>query len=102
MDDLNYHFTCTASPVQAEGMIGGKPLYFRSRHEHWNFSVSEDPNVDPVDIDSSEQGLAHGFFVEEKYGNESFAASYMPLDEAERIIKRCAEMYVRAKAGGEI
>ncbi len=101
MEDLHYIFTCTAAPVQAEGTVGGKPFYFRSRHEYWSFSVSEDPNVDPVDIDSSKQASTHGFFLEEKYGDESFAASYMPLDEAERIIRRCAETYIRAKAGGK-
>ena len=102
MKELHYTFTCTAAPVQAEGSICGKAFYFRSRHEHWNFAVSEDPDVDPADIQTSEQGSARGFFVEEKYGEKSFAASYMPLEEAERIIGRCAEMYLRMKSVGEI
>jgi hypothetical protein len=102
MKDLHYTFTCTAAPVQAEGKISGKPFYFRARHEHWSFAVSEDPNTDPIDIQSHEQGSVKGFFIEEGYGNEAFAASYMPLDEAERIIDSCAEMYLRVKAGGEI
>ena len=102
MKDLNYTFTCTAAPVQAEGTISGKPFYFRARHKHWSFAVSENPSVDPADIQASEQGSAHGFFVEEKYGEEPFAASHMPLEEAERIIGRCAEMYLRNKSSGEI
>ncbi len=64
--------------------------------------MSEDPNVDPVDIQTSEQGSAQGFFVEERYGEKFSAASYMPLSEAEQIIESCAEMYLRAKSEGEI
>ena len=102
MKDLNYTFTCTAAPVQAEGTILGKPFYFRARYKHWSFAVSDTPSVAPVDIQTTEQGSAHGFFAEEQYGEGPFAASYMPLEEAERIIGRCAEVYVRKKSGGEI
>jgi hypothetical protein len=97
MKDLHYTFTCSAAPVQAEGTICGKPFYFRSRHEHWSFAVSEDPAVDPVDIVTVEQGTAHGFFAEERYGETAFAASYMPIAEAEQLIERYAEMYLRSK-----
>ena len=89
---LDYTFTCTASPVQAEGTINGKAFYFRSRHEHWTFAVSEDSNINPIDIESSEQG----FFIEKQYGNKSYDASYMPLDEAKRIIENCAKIYLKA------
>ncbi|HZT61078.1 MAG TPA: hypothetical protein VFA21_20905 [Pyrinomonadaceae bacterium] len=103
MEGLQYKFTLTAAPVEAEGTIGGHPFYFRARHERWTFSVSEDADVDPVDIDSPEEGAAHGFFAAEKYGrSKSSAASYMPLDEAERIIERCAESYLHAKSEREI
>jgi hypothetical protein len=92
--DLHYIFTCTVSPVQAEGLVNGKQFYFRSRHEHWSFAVSEDPNVDPIDIQSTEQGKIYGFFIEERYGDASFDAGYMPLDEAERIIENCVNIYL--------
>ena len=94
MEDLEYSFTCTAAPVQAEGTVCGNPFYFRSRHEHWSFAVSEDPDVDPVDIESPEQGAAHGFFVEEMYGDKPHLASFMPLEEARHIIESCAQSYV--------
>jgi hypothetical protein len=102
MKDLTYIFTCTAAPVQAEGKICGNPFYFRSRHEHWSFGLSENPAIDPEDIDSPERGAAHGFFVEEKYGDQLSAASYMPLNEAGRIIESCAERYLRERMKGEI
>ena len=97
MEDLHYNFTCMAAPVQAEGIICDRPFYFRARHESWSFAVSENPEIDPTEIESLEQGSACGFFVEQQYGDESFAASYMPLDEAAKIIERCAEKYLRAR-----
>jgi hypothetical protein len=102
MDDLHYNFTCTSSPVRAVGTVCGKLFYFRSRHEHWSFSVSEDPDVDPVDVDSPEEGAAHGFFVEETYGEKPSAASYMPLEDAQRIIEKCAQIYAHTKTTGEL
>jgi hypothetical protein len=102
MKDLHYSFTCTAAPVQAEGTFLGKSFYFRARHEHWGFALSENPAIDPMDIVSTERGAAHGFFVEEKYGDQLSAASYMPLDEAERIIESCAERYLRERMKREI
>ena len=102
MKELDYTFTCTAAPVQAEGTISGMPFYFRARHEHWSFAVSENPTVSPVEIQTQEQGSAHGFFAEERYGEDSFAASHVPLEEAGRIIERCAGMYLRKIEKGEI
>ncbi len=102
MKDLHYTFTCTAAPVQAEGTISGKPFYFRARHEHWSFAVSENPSVDPVDIQTPEQGSAYGYFAEERYGTETSDASHMPLEAAARIIERCADVYLRMRAGREI
>jgi hypothetical protein len=102
MDDLHYTFTCMSCPVQAEGTLCGKPFYFRSRHEEWSFAVSEDPDVDPVDIQLPEQGTLHGFFVEGPFGDKPFAASYMPLEDATRIIEECARSYVHRKATGGI
>ena len=92
--DLHYTFTCNTSPVQAEGTINGKAFYFRARHEHWTFAGSENSNISPIDLQSSEQG----FFIEQAYGNKSFDASYMPLDEAKRVIENCANTYLTEKA----
>jgi hypothetical protein len=94
LKNLNYIFTDTASPVQAEGTIDGKAFYFRSRHDQWTFAVSEDADLDPVDIDSPQQG----FFILRQYGTKRYEASYMPLDEAEKIIEDCALLYINQRA----
>jgi hypothetical protein len=97
MKSLRYAFTCTAAPVQAEGTLGDKRFYFRARHEHWSFALSENGHIDPVDIDTAERGSAYGFYVEERYSDKLSAASYMPIDEATRIIESCAEADLRQR-----
>jgi len=68
-------------PVQAEGTVNGTPFYFRARGNSWSFSVGEDPFGAP-DWDRAE-----------KWGDEPFAAGWMELSEARRIISECAEAY---------
>jgi len=71
-------------PVQAEGTINEYPFYFRSRGNHWSFSVAP-KGESPVSM-----GM---FFRREKWGNKSFAAGYMPEKEVRRIIQKCAEEF---------
>ena len=85
-------------PVQGWGIVERYPFYFRARWEEWSFSASEDPNVDPVDIQMEAQGAAHGFFREEAYGAGPYDAGWMPLDEAETLIQRCTSEYLATKA----
>jgi hypothetical protein len=96
--ELRYRFTCEAAPVQAEGTVDGQPFYFRARHENWRFAISEHNGISPVDIDTPDKGKRFGFFIEERYGNEPFAASWMPREEAEAIIRECAVQYRRERA----
>ncbi len=91
--DLHGQFYTSESPVQAWGTVAGRRFYFRARYEHWSFSVSDTDDVDPVDIEGPNQG----FYREEKYGTKEFAASYMPIETAARIIERCARDYAHAK-----
>ncbi len=86
------------APVQGYGTISGFAFYFWARHEEWSFAVSEHPDVDPVDIQLPEQGEKYGYLKEDKYGKESEnLASWMELDEAERIIIECCKEYRRMK-----
>jgi hypothetical protein len=96
--EMHYIFTSTTAPVQAEGTIEGSAFYFRSRHDHWSFAVSDDSNIDPIDIGSPEEGAAHGFFIERRYAGGPAGAGQMPLEEAERIIDDCARQYLNERA----
>ncbi len=80
------------APVQAEGTVAGKQLYFRARHDGWSFAVAASAGVDPVDICFPDQG----FLREGEYGTSwDDAASYMEYDTAEAIIRRCAADYIQ-------
>lgn len=87
---LTFRFTTTAAPVQAEGTVDGHAFYFRARNESWEFAVSADRAVDPASIQSEE----HGFYRTAVYAGGPSAASYLPLPEAEALIRRCASEYL--------
>ena len=88
---LDYHFTCDAAPVQAEGTLDGHPFYFRARGDQWAFSLAEEPGLDPIYIESAEGAAGRGYFLAKEYGAPgSFAASYMPLAKARDVIAACA------------
>ena len=91
---LDYRFTGDAAPVQAEGTLDGHPFYFRARGDQWTFSLAEEPDLDPVYIDSTESAVGRGYFLTAQYGApRSFAASYMTLAEARDLIGECVRRY---------
>ena len=75
-------------PVQGVGTVAGHRFYFRARHDSWTFAVSADRDVDPVDI----QLPGQGFRREGSYTQSD--AGWMPLDEAEAIIRNCVREYL--------
>lgn len=91
---LTFRFTNPAAPVQAEGTVDGHAFYFRARHGIWEFAISEDPSVDPATIEHEEQG----FYRTAVYPGGPFAASCLPLSEAEALIRRCAGEYIESRA----
>ncbi len=86
---LSFHLYGCA-PVQAEGEVAGHRFYFRARGDAWTFGVARTPDVDPVDVFCPE----HGFFRGGDYGSDEFDASYMPFDDAEAIVCRCAAEFI--------
>ncbi len=85
------------APVQAEGTVRGYPFYFRARWDHWTFSISEKEDIDPVDVDSAVADAGLGFYREGRYGTGPYDASYMPEEEARRIIRTCVQEYLRER-----
>jgi hypothetical protein len=94
--ELEYTFTCTGAPVQAEGTIMGRRFYFRARNDSWRFAVSEDADLEPCLVSETDMDDGHGFLCCDLYGDGPYAASWMPLKEAERIIAMCAREYLEA------
>jgi hypothetical protein len=71
-------------PVQGEGEIEGLPWYFRARWQRWSLEV-ETPN-----------GL---WSIESTYGDSPAAASHMPHDEAEQLIRQGLERFRKEVLG---
>jgi hypothetical protein len=85
--------TTAAAPVQAEGTVGGRPFYFRARHDEGSFAVAEVDGVDPADFEASEPGRA---WVRSGRFAERGAGSHLSAAAADALIQACAAAY-----GGE-
>ena len=82
------------SPVQGEGTIRGNAFYFRARHDEWTFSVSENAEINPVDIQTIEAGKQHGFYRENGYRpNRMGSVGYMDFEIAEKSMIDCVKEY---------
>ena len=87
-----------SAPVQAYGTINGFPFYFRARWDAWSFAISENPQIDPVDIQLEEQGKEHGYLAEGTIGKEwEYLASYMEFSMVKDIITKCSTEYLNSK-----
>lgn len=96
---LEYYIQGKA-PVQADGLIGRMPFYFRARHSGWSFTVAINPDIDPSCIwpSSNEAGFFQydglgGYYIDGAYG-ENFDASYMPYHVAADIILDCTVRFL--------
>lgn len=70
--------TCGACPVQIEGTVDDQHFYFRSRWDTWHFGVGN----------SHEDAVCADDFCLEGEGD-----SWMPHNEAWRIVAECIEAY---------
>src|SRR5262245_43519738 len=88
------------APVEGHGQVEEKDLYFRARFDHWTFTVSltagivagalNAPDTDGLFSDGNYQGFELGG----DYGDQGgFAASWMPCDVADAIIRDCVRKF---------
>lgn len=95
--------TSPACPVQYEGTIEDKSFYFRARWDQWTFALADslEEAVDLACCDLSAVTDWEGIFARTgRYGDDEardFAASWMPHEEAERLIRLCAQEYLERK-----
>jgi len=76
-------------PVQAEGTLDGKFMYFRARGEHWAFHVAPTEADLWTDLD---------WVYEEEYPGGAFEAGWMTEDEARAFIAKGARLYAESLA----
>jgi hypothetical protein len=96
------------APVQADGHIGSFPIYFRARHEGWSFTISLNQEAHasffysphPEHFENGAEGFfriekedVNGYQLEGDY-YEGEGASYMPYDDAQKIIEDCTRRFL--------
>lgn len=77
-------------PIQASGTVLDREMYFRARGEGWSFDVADSSGNLPSDgyRDSD------GFYQEGEHPN----ASWMPLREAIKIVRKCLREFTGVEA----
>jgi|GEM_PF-2705023 len=78
--------TTSTAPVQFEGELDGLYFYFRARGEYWSCTIA--PTLDDA---VSEENVAYS--KSDSYGEEQFAASWMPHKEALQLILGCVQEF---------
>ena len=73
-------------PVQAEGVVDGKPFYFRARGDRWSLSVDLNGSL-----------LNPEWSYVEPYGGTEFSAGWMEEDVALEMIEKAIGIYLREK-----
>lgn len=85
---LDIKCTCRACPVQFEGTFNSTPFYFRARGNWYDIGIGEDP----VGLAMGEgEGFHSGGAY---YPGDDYAASWMPHEEALRIITEACDAWV--------
>jgi hypothetical protein len=86
-----------AAPVEYSGKADQKEYYFRSRGHQWEMIIGD--TVDQcVEASFTNHPLESiEFYCAGRYGKERFDAGYMPLEQAEEIIRRCVRLWRAAQ-----
>lgn len=76
------------APVQGHGTVDGHAWYFRARWAGRSFEIAEPAEVDWTAVDIGQE--VGGWRIQDQaWGEDEFAASYMPYATAWAIIQQC-------------
>lgn len=92
LEEFDGEWTCSACPVQAEGMVDGHSWYFRSRGEHWEFYVAEPGHMG---YQVGLEGIP-GWGIDREWGSWP-EAGWMPFKTARRLIRLCVARWRRGE-----
>jgi hypothetical protein len=95
---VRFTVTTPAAPVQAEGDVGGRPFYFRARHDEWSFAVAERAGVDPATVGPEAEAAGDGYYVEGRRGQPwEHRTSFLAAEQVGELIRRCVRRYAKAR-----
>lgn len=83
---IRAYLTCAAAPVQIEGTVNGMHFYFRARWDSWGIGFGST-------LDEAVQNELATPFASGHYPG----ASYMPHDEAWRLVMSAIEDWLRKR-----
>lgn len=85
------------TPVEYTGKAFDREYYFKARGKWWRLAIAE--TVDKaIEATGADEPLEFAdFFCAGCYGDDGFAAGYMPLKQAEEIIRRGVKLWRRAQ-----
>lgn len=84
------------TPVEYIGQCDDKAYYFRARHQHWRMAIA-DTAAAAVSAETARAPMVY-FCADGQYSDDAEAAGYMPLEQAEEIIRRCVKLWRAAQA----
>lgn len=92
-DSVTVESRLPAVPVEYIGKVDEKQYYFRSRGNRWMMVIADSVD-DALEAAGANDPLKHADFLSVgRYGVDQFDAGYMPLEQAEEIIRRCVRLW---------
>jgi hypothetical protein len=89
-------------PVEYSGKVDDKAYYFRARGAYWGIAIAETVDL-AVEAYMSDDPLKIAVFhCSGRYGNDDYDAGYVPLEQAEEIIRRCVKLWRSAQMEEEV
>lgn len=92
-DGVTVESRLPGTPVEYIGKADGKAYYFKARGSRWKMVIAE--NAEACIAATREQA---SFYCTGHYGKDEFAAGYMPLEQAEAIIRHCVQLWRDAQS----
>ena len=85
------------TPVEYTGKAFYREYYFKARGKCWTMAIAESVDA-AVDATGSDDPLEMAdFYSTGRYGEGEFEAGYMPIEQAEEIIRRCIRLWQNAQ-----
>ena len=81
------------------GAVSDRAFYFRARGEEWEFTIAEQPGIDPAELGPEDVATGRAWYRSGEVPGGRFAASYLPLDQAKSLIDECARAYLDERSG---